>query len=150
MYVNRFSSYSLSGGMNMINALVLASAVLQDDAGGLIGLLFGGFSLICWGALLVLIIAGLWKVYAKADQPGWSAIYVLTKIIGRPWWWLLLLLIPIVNFIVTIIMAIDLAKSFGKDAAYGIILLWLFNVIGYLILGFGDAEYQGPAAAQKV
>jgi hypothetical protein len=43
-----------------------------------------------------------------------------------------------------------LAKSFGKDAAYGVILLWLLNAIGYLILGFGDAEYQGPAAAQKV
>ena len=97
-----------------------------------------------------------WKIYEKAGKPGWAAIipiyniYVMTKIIGRPWWWLLLLFIPIVNLIVTIIMAIDLAKSFGKDAAYGILLLWLFSIIGYLILGFGDAEYQGPAAAQKV
>jgi hypothetical protein len=47
-------------------------------------------------------------------------------------------------------MAIDLAKSFGKDAAYGVLLLWLFNVIGYLILGFGAAEYKGPAAAEKM
>jgi uncharacterized membrane protein YoaK (UPF0700 family) len=71
------------------------------------------------------------------------------KIVGRPWWWLLLLLIPIVNLVITIIVAIDLAKSFGKDALYGILLLWLFSVIGYLILGYGDAVYQGPAAAQK-
>ncbi len=140
----------------MLNTLVLSSAVFQDDVGGIIGLLFGGFSFLCWGAFLVLIIAGLWKVYVKADQPGWSAIipiynmYIMTKIIGRPWWWLLLLFVPIVNFIVSIIMSIDMAKSFGKDAAYGIILLWLFNAIGYLILGFGDAQYQGPAAAQKV
>lgn len=140
----------------MFNALVLASAVLQNDDGGLIGALFGGFSLLCWGAFLVLVVAGLWKVYAKADQPGWAAIipiyniYVMTKIIGRPWWWLLLLFIPFVNFVVSIIMSIDMAKSFGKDTAYGVLLLWLLNVIGYLILGFGSAEYQGPAAAQKV
>ena len=74
----------------------------------------------------------------------------MTKIIGRPWWWLLLLFIPFVNFVVSIIMSIDMAKSFGKDTAYGVLLLWLLNVIGYLILGFGSAEYQGPAAAQKV
>lgn len=140
----------------MFNALVLASAVLQNDDGGLIGALFGGFSLLCWGAFLVLVVAGLWKVYAKADQPGWAAIipiyniYVMTKIIGRPWWWLLLLFIPFVNFVVSIIMSIDMAKSFGKDTAYGVLLLWLLNAIGYLILGFGSAEYQGPAAAQKV
>ena len=140
----------------MLNALVLSSAVLQNDDGGLIGALFGGFSLLCWGAFFILVVVGLWKVYTKAGQPGWAAIipiyniYVMTKIIGRPWWWLLLLFIPIVNFVVSIIMSIDMAKSFGKDAAYGIILLWLFNAIGYLILGFGNAQYQGPAAAQKV
>jgi hypothetical protein len=71
------------------------------------------------------------------------------KIIGRPWWWLLLMLIPFVNIVISIIVAIDLAKSFGKDAVYGIILLWLFSAIGYIVLGFSDAQYIGPAAAQK-
>ena len=140
----------------MLNGLILASFVLQNDDGGIFGAFFGTVSFLCWGIFLLLVVVGMWKVYVKADQPGWAAIipiyniYVMTKIIGRPWWWLLLLFIPIVNLIVTIIMAIDLAKSFGKDAAYGILLLWLFSIIGYLILGFGDAEYQGPAAAQKV
>lgn len=140
----------------MLNGLILASFVLQNDDSGIFGALFGSVYCLCWGVFLLLVVVGMWKVYVKADQPGWAAIipiyniYVMTKIIGRPWWWLLLLIIPIVNLIVTIIMAIDLAKSFGKDAAYGILLLWLFSIIGYLILGFGDAEYQGPAAAQKV
>jgi len=140
----------------MTSALVLAASVLQNDDGGLFGLLFGGISCVCWGVFALILIVGLWKVYVKADQPGWAAIipiyniYILTKIIGRPWWWLLLLFVPIVNIVVSIIMAIDLAKSFGKDAAYGVLLLWLFNIIGYLILGFGDAEYQGPAAAEKM
>jgi uncharacterized membrane protein YhaH (DUF805 family) len=69
------------------------------------------------------------------------------EIVGRPGWWLILFLIPFVNLVISIIVAIDLAKSFGKDTLYGVILLWFFNIIGMLMLGFGDAEYQGPAAA---
>jgi hypothetical protein len=140
----------------MITDFVLASTLLQNDDSGLFGALFSSVYCLCWGVFIILIVAGLWKVYTKADQPGWAAIipiyniYVMTKIIGRPWWWLLLLFIPIVNIVVSIIMAIDLAQSFGKDAAYGVLLLWLFSIIGYLILGFGDADYQGPIAAQKV
>lgn len=139
----------------MTNALVLASLLLQNDDSGLFGAIFGGIYCICWGLFAIVVIVGLWKVYEKAGQPGWSAIipiyniYILTKIIGRPWWWLLLLFIPFVNIVVSIVMSIDLAKSFGKDAVYGILLLWLFSVVGFLILGFGDAQYQGPAAAEK-
>jgi hypothetical protein len=140
----------------MTNILFLAASLLQNGDGGLLGLLFSGVYCVCWGLFLLLVVVGLWKVFTKANQPGWAAIipiyniYVLTKIIGRPGWWVLLIFIPVVNVIVSIIMAIDLAKSFGKDAAYGILLLWLFSIIGYLILGFGDAQYQGPAAAQKM
>jgi len=141
----------------MSNILFIASALLQDD--DVIGAIFGGIFAtvycICGGIFFLLVVIGLWKIFTKADQPGWAAIipiyniYIYTQIIGRPWWWLLLLFIPIVNIVISIIMAIDLGASFGKDTAYSIILLWLFNLIGYLLLGFGDAEYIGPAAAQK-
>jgi len=141
----------------MANALVFASALLQNDDAGIIAAIFSSaFSCICGGIVFIVFVVGLWKVFTKAGEPGWAAIipiynyYVILKIVGRPWWWLLLLLVPIANLIVSILVAIDLAKSFGKDAAYGIILLWLLNANGYLILGFGDAEYRGPAAAQKV
>ncbi len=140
----------------MTYALLLAATLLQNDDGGIFGLLFSGVYCVCWGLFAILVIVGLWKVYEKAGQPGWAAIipiynvYILTKIIGRPGWWVLLIFIPLVNVVVSIIMAIDLAKSFGKDAVYGILLLWLFSIVGYLILGFGDAQYQGPAAAQKM
>ena len=140
----------------MSNFVVLASALLQNDDVGLLASIFSStISCLCSGIIFLIVVIGLWKVFVKADEPGWAAIipiynyYVILKIVGRPWWWLLLLLIPIVNLIILIIVAIDLAKSFGKDAAYGVILLWLFSVIGYLILGYGDAEYQGPAAQQK-
>lgn len=141
----------------MSNLLVLASALMQNDDLGLIASIFSTtVSCFCGGIVFLIVVIGLWKVFTKAGEPGWAAIipiynyYIVLKIIGRPWWWLLLMLIPIVNLVVSIIVAIDLAKSFGKDALYGIILLWIFSVIGFLILGYGDAEYQGPAAEQKM
>ena len=101
--------------------------------------------------LVALIIAGLWKVFTKAGKPGWAAIVpiyhfiVLLEIVGRPIWWLLLLIIPCVNIIVAIVVMLDLAKSFGKSAGFGIGLA-LLGFIFIPILGFGDAKYIGPAA----
>ncbi len=138
----------------MLNLSLLANVLFQNDSGGgFFAGVFGLFYMVCWLAFVILIIAGFWKTFEKAGQPGWAAIipfyniYILLKIAGRPGWWLILFFVPLVNLIVYIILSIDVAKSFGKDALYGIILLWLFSAIGYLILGFGDAEYEGPAAA---
>ncbi len=74
-------------------------------------------------------------------------MYIMLKIAGRPGWWLLLWLIPIVNIVVSVILAIDIAKSFGQSAVFGVVLLFLLCGVGYLILGFGSARYVGPAAA---
>ena len=103
----------------------------------------------------LLMIVALWKVFTKAGQPGWASIipiynlYVWCKIVGRPWWWILLMLIPFVNFIIAIILCIDMAKSFGKGAGFGIGLAFL-GIIFLPILGFGSAQYQGAAAAAKM
>ena len=106
---------------------------------------------ICYLAFTILMIAAWWKIFTKAGQPGWACIipiynlYVWCMIVGRPWWWILLMLIPFVNFIIAIILIIDLAKSFGKGVGFGIGLL-LLSVIFFPILGFGSAQYQGPSA----
>ncbi len=106
---------------------------------------------IFWLAFTILMIAACWKIFTKAGQPGWAAIipiynwYILCKIVGRPGWWVILLLIPLVNFIIGIILCIDLAKSFGKGVGFAIGLI-LLGVIFFPILGFGSAQYQGPAA----
>nr|WP_255651831.1 DUF5684 domain-containing protein [Corallococcus sp. AS-1-12] len=55
-------------------------------------------------------------------------------------------LLPCVNFIALFIISIDMAKSFGKGVGFGIGLA-LLGPVFYAILGFGDAQYQGPAAA---
>ncbi len=38
-------------------------------------------------------------------------------------------------------MALDVSKNFGHGAGFGI-LLWLFPMIMYLVLGFGGSQYR--------
>ena len=102
--------------------------------------------------IAVIAIIALWRVFSKAGRPGWAAIipiyniYTLVKVSGNSGWFTLLYFIPIVNIIVSVIVALGVAKNFGKSAAFGIVGLWLFSLIGYLIIGFGSAKYQGENA----
>ncbi|MEI7761164.1 MAG: DUF5684 domain-containing protein [Thermoleophilia bacterium] len=102
-------------------------------------------------AIIVVIIAGLWKAFIKAGEEGWKAIIpiwnylIILKIAGRPWWWILLLLIPLVNIVVGIVVALDVAKAYGRGVGFGIGLVFL-SPIFWCILGFGSATYSGPAA----
>jgi hypothetical protein len=141
----------------MTSVATLMLLLFQDDssataAAGAMAL-FGGVFLLFWLAIVVVIIVGMWKVFEKAGQPGWAAIvpiyniYVLTQIAGRPAWWIVLFLIPIVNFVAALIISMDIAKAFGQSAAWGIVLLFIFGVIGYLMLGFGNYRYTKPAMA---
>ncbi|RKY97869.1 MAG: signal peptidase I, partial [Ignavibacteriae bacterium] len=57
--------------------------------------------------------------------------------------WLILYLIPFVNIVIGIIVAIEIAKNFGKDVAFGLGLIF-FGFIFYPILAFGSAVYQVP------
>jgi hypothetical protein len=71
------------------------------------------------------------------------------QIAGRPGWWLLLFLIPLVNIVVGLLVAIDLAKAFGQSAVFGVVLLFLLGGIGYLVLGFGNYRYIGPGTLTR-
>ena len=109
----------------------LLAQEFQDDfttsstasAGSAVGLFV---MLAIYAAVIFVIIAGMWKVFTKAGQPGWYSIipilntYTLIKIARRPGWWLLLMFIPCVSFVVAIIVMMDLAKAFGKDSGFGI------------------------------
>jgi hypothetical protein len=130
---------------------------MSDDSAGLLGglaVLFSGVFFLVMMAFVVVMIAAMWKVFTKAGQPGWAAIVpiynaiVLLQIVGRPLWWIVLFLIPLVNFIVAIMVAIDLAKSFGKGTGFAMGLVFL-GIIFYPILGFGSARYIGPAAGPR-
>ena len=102
--------------------------------------------------IIVAVIAGMWKVFVKAGKPGWACIVpiyniiVLLEIAGRPIWWIVLLFIPIANLIVLILVALDIAKAFGKGTGFGLGLAFL-GFIFYPLLGFSDATYTKPATA---
>ena len=112
----------------------------------------GLFSLVYFGFLILMVVAG-WKIFEKAGEEGWKVLipfyntYTLFQIAGRNGWGFLLLFIPLVNIVVSIMVAIDLAKHFGKSTAFGIFGLVIFNVIGALMLAFGNAQYVGPKHA---
>lgn len=138
--------------MNVL-AFSLASAVLQTEGdAGILGALFGGTMMIVWLVFMVLIIAGMWKMFVKAGQPGWAAfiplynLYVLLQIAGRPGWWFLLFLVPFVNIVVGVLLWVDIAKAFGRGAGFALGLLFLTPIF-ILILGFGEDTYLGPLAA---
>jgi len=112
----------------------------------------GGAGLLLWYIVFYVIYSlAFYGVFKKAGQEAWAAfvpiynIYVLMKVVGRPGWWLLLYFIPFVNLVILIIVMIDLAKSFGKGGGYAVGLIFLFWIFG-MILGFGSAQYVGPAA----
>lgn len=52
--------------------------------------IFGIIFAIIYIAIIVAVIAGGWKMFTKAGQPGWACIipfynlYVITQIVGRP------------------------------------------------------------------
>lgn len=114
-----------------------------------VGLLVG--ELVAVLGIVVFLIAGYWKMYAKAGQPGWAAIvpfyniYVLIKMVGRPGWWLAMFFVPGANVVFAILLMIDLAKAFGKGGGFAVLLI-LLPIVGVPILAFGDARYVGPVA----
>ena len=104
-------------------------------------------SLTIFLAITAITIIGMWKVFEKANKPGWGSLipiynaYLLLKIAGKPGWWLLLMLIPIVNFILMILALISFNEKFGKGVGFLLGLLFL-NPLFMVILGFDDSTYS--------
>jgi len=98
-------------------------------------------------ALVVLMIGSIWKVFTKAGKPGWACIVpiynviVLLEIAGKPLWWIILMIIPLVNIVIAILLAIEVAKKFGQSSGFGLGLAFL-PFIFYPVLGYGSARYQ--------
>jgi len=112
---------------------------------------FGLLMAIVYLSIIALLIAGMWRVFEKAGHPGWAAIipiynsYILCKIAGKPGWWVLLFLIPVVNFVITLLINLEVSRNFGKSTGFAI-GLWLLPIVFYPVLGFSDARYMAAAA----
>lgn len=97
-------------------------------------------------------IIGMWKTFEKAGKPGWNSIvplynlYVLTvEIAQKPIWWVFLAFVPYANMVMAFLIYVAVAKKFGKSTAFGIFGLVIFPFVGWPMLGFGSAQYQGTA-----
>ena len=138
-----------------------------DVGGGL----FAGMMIVMWliGIVFaVLTIVGLWKTFRKAGLPGWAAIvpfyneYNVVKMSNRPLWFFwamlagsLLAWIPFLGwllvlgiFVLWVFIALDVAANFGQGTGFAILLI-IFPMIMFLVLGFGPAQFNRIAAPES-
>ena len=153
MYSNYgYDTYTTSSGLAEAGAF----------AGAAIGVLI--FSWIVGIAAAVFMIIGMWKIFKKAGRNGWEALigghdmFVLFEIAGiNPIWcvWILIAsfaaIIPFIGWLAAAAvigfawfwMNIKLAKTFGKETGYGVLMAF-FPFVMYPILAFGPATYTPP------
>ena len=97
---------------------------------------------------VVLILAGMWKMFQKAGIPGWHAIIPFLNVydlcrIGSARNLILRTIICCIFPIALIVTYVRISKSFGHGILFGIgmfFLGWIF----FPILGFGGSRYLGP------
>lgn len=139
----------------------------NGDAGMMGGLLVGGMLCIAGIGFLfaAFTLAGLWKMFVKAGQPGWASIvpiynlYLLVQIIGLPIQWFyypiilmvvgtvlpfIAFLTGLVSLVLSYFMIRQLLRTFGQndDAVSVVVSMFLPFVMTYR-LGFGAAQYLG-------
>jgi hypothetical protein len=102
--------------------------------------------LVIQASIFLLQVAGIWKVFQKAGQPGWKAVipiynlYIMLKIGGQAWWWLALLVVPLVQLYAVYRIHVGVARAFGKGILWGL-ALGFGGVLFFPILGFGGYQY---------
>lgn len=116
---------------------------------GLVFLMLGIYALIF---VVIWLANGFsWAgLFGKAGHPKWAAFvpiyntWVIVKISGRPESHFWLQFIPYAGIYWAVLSINDLAKSFGKDTAYTVGLIFL-PIVFASMLSYGEAKYLGPA-----
>lgn len=116
---------------------------------------FAGFGIFMFFiiALIVLMVISTWRIFEKAGKPGWASIVpiyrtmIMIEIVGKPSIWILWCLLPCSSIVFGVWILNLLNKSFGKDEAFTIGMLFL-PFIFWPMLGFGSAKYLGPSAQE--
>jgi len=107
---------------------------------------------VVWLAIVVVLLAAYWRIFAKAGRPGWVSlipiynIVTLLQITGRSGWWILGMCVPLLNIFVAIRLVFELARAFGRGIGFGLGLL-LLSPIFVPVLGFGGSQYVGRETA---
>lgn len=138
----------LSTALTLIQAQYESGMSDFDGSGGA-GIAIVIFFVIALVIGIIYVIA-MWKLFEKANQPGWAAIIsiynviVMLEIAGKPWWWIFLLIIPLVSIIFYFMLIAGFNKAYGKEGIGGILAGVFFFFIYYPIIAFSSStEYQG-------
>lgn len=123
-------------------------------------------------AIVAFMLAGLWKMFVKAGQPGWIALvpfyngYMLIQIVGLPvqWFYYLVILAAVGSFVPplafvtsvgTLVLSYYLVRmthrAYGQtdDVVNNVISLFVPLILTYRA-GFGPAQYLGPQSLLDV
>lgn len=96
--------------------------------------------------IAVLLIASYWKLFVKANEPGWKAIvpfynvYTICKLVFSSGWVFLLSFVPMVNIVFAVVLAVRTAKAYGKGSGFAVGMLF-FPYLFYPILAFSSSTY---------
>ena len=105
----------------------------------------------------VLMAVGLWKMFEKAGEPGWTGIIpfynqykLCEKVMNNPWYWLRLFIfiIPVIGWFMYFYFTYQIGKATAK--AYGQSDGWAWGYtflapVFYCITGLSDKySYFGP------
>lgn len=105
--------------------------------------------LVVFTTIMLIMLSSMWRIFTKAGYAGWTSLVpiynavLMMRIAGKPGWWVLLMMFPLVNMVIMVVVDISLANQFGKNAAFGIGLLFL-PLIFMPILAFGSAKHLNP------
>lgn len=110
------------------------------------------FFFIIYFGVVALMIISMWKVYEKANKPGWAAIVpvynliILLEIAKKPTWWVAMYFVPIANIVFMIMTMNGVSKNFGKDEGFTVGMV-LLGFVFWPILAFGNASYVDAKVA---
>ena len=90
---------------------------------------------------------GTWKLYRiSGNKPFYSFIpvynvFVLLKIINRPWWWIFIIIMPVLNTIIIPVIWVELSRSFKKNSYTDTFLsICTFGFYNYYLNYFKNIE----------
>ena len=104
--------------------------------------------------ILILLIlnfihgVGTWKLYKISGNSAYHSfiplynVFVLLKIINRPWWWIFIILMPVLNTIIIPVIWVELSRSFKKNSYTDTFLsICTFGFYNYYLNYFETIEY---------
>jgi signal peptidase I len=101
-------------------------------------------------SLLAVYMVTFYKLFPKAGRKQWEGlvpvynVYIWLKIMKKPWWWMLLMLMDGVNFLVMLMMNVELGRTYNKHKPLDILLFLILPHYAIIKLTYlENAEYTG-------